>query len=203
MSLIGSLHGNLVFGRRVTVLSRHLAELLPPGSRVLDIGAGSGTMARLIGRQRPDVTLSGIDVLVRPHTEIQVEQFDGRHIPYPEASFDVAMFVDVLHHTNDPLELLREAARVARHSILIKDHTKEGWLAGETLQLMDYVGNARHGVALPWNYWTRRQWDEAIAALGVSIGEWRSALGLYPPPASWIFDRSLHFIARLDIGRSR
>ena len=199
MSLIGRLHGNLVFGRRVAVLSRHLAEMLPPGSNVLDIGAGSGTMARQIAQRRPGVTISGIDVLVRPQTEIPVTQFDGKTIPYPDKSFDVAMFVDVLHHTEDPLVLLREAARVARRAILLKDHTREGWLAGETLRLMDYAGNAQHGVALPYNYWTKREWDEAIGALGAGVGEWRGSLGLYPPPASWLFDRSLHFIARLDL----
>lgn len=199
MSLIGRLHGNLVFGRRVAVLSRHLAEMLPPGSSVLDIGAGSGTMAREIARRRPGLTISGIDVLVRRETEIPVAQFDGKTIPCPDKSVDVAMFVDVLHHTDDPLVLLREAARVARRAILLKDHTREGWLAGETLRLMDYAGNAQHGVALPYNYWTKREWDEAIGALGVRVSEWRGSLGLYPPPASWLFDRSLHFIARLDL----
>ena len=197
MSLIGNFHGDFVFGRRVKVLSRHLAELIPLRARVLDVGAADGTIAQLIMEQRPDVTITGIDVLVRPATRIPVTQFDGRHIPFPDDSFDAVMFVDVLHHTDDPAILLREAARVACSAIVIKDHTKDGWLAESTLRLMDYVGNAQHGVALPYNYWTLRQWREALETLGLKADEWRSRLGLYPPPASWIFDRSLHFVARI------
>ena len=55
------------------------------------------------------------------------------------------MFVDVLHHTDDPMVLLREAGRVASGFVLIKDHTQNGILAGRRLRFMDWVGNARHG----------------------------------------------------------
>jgi hypothetical protein len=59
------------------------------------------------------------------------------------------------------------------------------------------VGNARYGVALPHNYWTRAQWRDAIAARGWTEDVWDPDVGLYPWPLSWIFGRSLHFVARL------
>ncbi len=34
--------------------------------------------------------------------------------------------------------------------------------------------------------------------LGLTPAIWLNKLGLYPTPATWFFDRSLHFIARLD-----
>ena len=46
------------------------------------------------------------------------------------------MFVDVLLHTLDPMILLREAIRVARQTVVIKDHTLDGLLAGPTLRAM-------------------------------------------------------------------
>jgi SAM-dependent methyltransferase len=199
MSLVGRLHGNLVFGRRVRVLSEQLAALLPTPATVLDVGCGDGTMAHLLMQLRPDIQISGIDVLVRPTTQIQVTPFDGKEIPFAAGSFDVVMFTDVLHHTEDPLVLLREAVRVARTAIVIKDHTRDGWLAGPTLRLMDYVGNAHHGVVLPYNYWPRARWVAAFAELKLRVSKWQSQLGLYPAPASWLFDRSLHFVARLDL----
>jgi hypothetical protein len=94
--------------------------------------------------------------------------------------------------------LLREARRVARKSVVIKDHTLDGPLAGPTLRAMDWIGNSRYGVALPYNYWTKRRWLEAFKELGVEIALWTSTLRLYPWPASYLFDRSLHFVARLD-----
>jgi hypothetical protein len=63
---------------------------------------------------------------------------------------------------------------------------------------MDRIGNARHGVALPFNYWTQQQWFQTFDALNLKIGAWKSKLGLYPRPLNGIFGRSLHFVARLD-----
>jgi hypothetical protein len=93
--------------------------------------------------------------------------------------------------------LLREAARVARRAVVIKDHTLDGLLAGPTLRFMDHVGNARHGVALPYNYWPRRRWVEAFRELALEVEVWREDLRLYPRPADWVFGRSLHFVAKL------
>jgi len=198
MNALGRLHGSLVFDRRTRVLAEHLAEILPPIARVLDVGCGDGTIGRLVGALRPDIAITGIDVMVRPTAHILVKQFDGKTIPYDDNSFDVVMFVDVLHHTDDPEILLREARRVACQSVVLKDHTRDGILAGPILRFMDWVGNAPHGVVLPYNYWPEQRWHQAFAQIGLRPQIWLAKLGLYPIPASWIFDRSLHFIARLD-----
>jgi hypothetical protein len=113
---------------------------------------------------------------------------------YPGA----VMFVDVLHHTDDPMILLREAVRVARKTILIKDHTLKGILAEPTLRFMDLIGNARYNVKLPYNYWSESKWRDTFKTLSMNIVHWKSKLNLYYPPARWFFDRSLHFIAKLE-----
>jgi SAM-dependent methyltransferase len=190
-------HNCYGYKRRTRVLSGHLAPIMPKHSRILDVGCGDGLITQLISQQRPDVLLRGIDTLARPHAYIPVERFDGKTIPYENRSFDGVMFVDVLHHTEDPTTLLREAKRVAHRFILIKDHTLEGLFAAQTLRFMDHVGNARHGVALPYNYWPKQRWLDAFDALGLQVGGWNDELGIYPWPASWVFDRSLHFIAEL------
>jgi len=190
-----------VHSRRVRVLCNELSLLLPRGARVLDVGSGDGLLASLVQSARPDVTVSGIDVLVRGDTRIPVTPFDGNRIPFEDQSFDVVMFVDVLHHTADPAVLLREAARVARSSIVIKDHRLEGPCARPILTFMDWVGNARHGVSLPNNYWPERRWRETFDTLGLAVGDWHTDLGLYPGLADRVFGGSLHFVARLQPGR--
>jgi SAM-dependent methyltransferase len=197
MSLLGGLHTRYVHSRRVDRLSRHLAAELPPAAEVLDVGCGDGRLAHRIAELRPDVSVRGIDVLVRQETAIPVEAFDGRSIPLPADSVDAVMFVDVLHHAEDPLGLLREAARTARKAVLIKDHLREGVGALTTLRFMDWMGNARFGVRLPYQYWTREEWRAAFRSVGLVIDHWQEKLLLYPAPASLLFDRSLHFIGRL------
>jgi len=201
-SAIGDLHGRLVHSRRVQVLCKHLVEMIPPGTTILDVGCGDGLIDSLLLDQRPDLQISGIDVLARPAARIPVCKFDGMTIPHPGKSFDLVMFLDVLHHTEDPMILLREARRVARSSIVIKDHLRCGFAASAVLRFMDWVGNAPHNVVLTYNYWPEARWRQAFAQLDAQLTEYRDRLGLYPAPASWVFERSLHFLARLDLRSS-
>ena len=197
MSIVDEIHGRYVHTRRVRVLCELFAELAPRGARVLDVGCGDGLLSAMLLERRPDIRLEGVDVLVRPGTKIPVQEFDGRKLPYADASCDAVLFVDVLHHAVDPLGLLAEAARVASGAVLIKDHTLCGPLAGPTLRFMDRVGNARYGVAMPYQYWTRRQWQAALEVTGLKVDAWREDFQLYPAVVNWIFGRSLHFVARL------
>jgi SAM-dependent methyltransferase len=194
---VGALHERFVFSRRVKVLAAHMVALIPQVWRVVDIGCGDGTLDHVILQSRPDVSIVGLDVLVRPSTRISVQPFDGHTIPYPDGSFDAAMLVDVLHHASDPLALLREAARVGK-TVLIKDHFREGLFANLTLRFMDWVGNAYHGVALPYIYWSKSEWGIAFSRLDLKPTEMNLSLGLYPIPASWIFEGGLHFVTRLQ-----
>ena len=198
MSILDYIHERYSYNRRIKTLSDHLAEVIPQGARTLDVGCGDGQVAHLIMQKRPDVEIKGIDILVRPHTKIPVAEFDGQVIPYNKADFDVVMFNDVLHHTNDPMILLREGVRVASKALVLKDHTCDGVLAGPTLKFMDRVGNARHGVVLPCNYWPEYRWLNTFEILGLSIRSWKSDLKLYPRWADWVFGRSLHFVAKLE-----
>jgi len=199
MGLIESVHGRYVHKRRTLVLSDWCSRIIPFNSKVLDVGCGDGRLARLIAEKRPDISIQGIDVRQRNDAVMLVDTFDGKSIPYGEGSFDVVMFVDVLHHASQPMMLLREAVRVAREAIVIKDHLAEGSLAYLTLRIMDWVGNARHGVALPYDYWSLAKWHRVFDKLGLRINSWESNLGLYPFPADLIFGRSLHFIALLGM----
>jgi SAM-dependent methyltransferase len=197
VTLLDPVHQGYVHGRRVRVLLSHIAPLLPANGRVLDVGAGDGHVARGLMDARPDVTIEGIDPLVRPDTRIPVTEFDGTTIPFADGSFDALLFVDVLHHADDARALLAEARRVARRSVIIKDHRRDGLLAGPTLRFMDAVGNRRHGVALPYTYWSSAEWRAAFHELGLTPEVEIRRLGLYPFPASLLFDRGLHFVARL------
>src|SRR3954466_11161963 len=117
MPLLDRLHGNFVHGRRVNVLARWLSDLISADARVLDVGCGDGLLAKIVGDARPDLTLEGIDVLVRGQTHVPVRAFDGKHIDSPDGAYDAVMFVDVLHHTDDPEILVAEAARVASQCV--------------------------------------------------------------------------------------
>jgi SAM-dependent methyltransferase len=200
MTLVGRVHDGVVRGRRVRVIAALAGQLVPHGARVLDLGTGDGQIAAALAADRPDVSIEGLDVLVRPNAAIPVARFDGRTIPRADASVDVVTLFDVLHHADDPAALLSEAARVTRGCVIIKDHVVGGWLSRAILTLMDEVGNRRHGVASPRHYLTARQWSEVIERLHLTPSSWEvGGLGLYPWPASAVFGGRLHLLARLDV----
>ena len=200
-SLLGRLH-QIVFKRRIHRLAELFAAVLPQDAKVLDVGAGSGELAALVRGVRPDLEFTGIDVLVRPGTAIEVRPFDGAKIPFPDGSFDAVMFSDVLHHAFNVEELLAEAGRVAREEIILKDHVAETGMDRMLLRFMDWVGNSRYGVVLPYNYLSRERWLAAIASAGLELKEMKSSIGLYPFWYDWLFGGRLQTMIRLVPGRS-
>jgi SAM-dependent methyltransferase len=191
------LHEGYIKQRRVRALATSIASLIPRNASVLDVGSGDGALAEEIMRQRSDLRIRGLEVSERDNPRIPTGRFDGIHLPFPDDDFDVVLFADVLHHTHHAEGLLREARRVAREAIVVKDHCSDGFLAWPTLRLMDRVGNVRFGVAIPHLYLSWAEWQQMFARLGVSVVSVERRIGLYPRPLSWLFERSLHFLARL------
>ena len=173
------------------------------GARILDVGAGSGEIAASVLDRRPDLTIEGIDVLIRPQTLIPVRKFDGRAIDEPDASWDYGMLIDVLHHCDRPEELLAEVLRVARKGVVIKDHVSDSGLDRITLCFMDWIGNRGHNVVLPYNYLSSRRWREIFGRLGLESTVDLRRLAIYPFPASSLFDRNLHFLDVLETAPKR
>ena len=93
--------------------------------------------------------------------------------------------------------LLREAARVTRKAIIIKDHDRKGLFALTRLRLMDHVGNARFGVQLRDAFPSPAEWSRMFEEIHLTVTDRISQLHMYPIPLDWIFGASLHFIARL------
>ncbi len=199
---LGRVHNHAIFNRRVQALVDTLGPLVPAGARMLDVGTGDGQIAASIAARQVGTSIEGIDVMKRPHTHIPVALFDGETIPHPDNSFDVVSFVDVLHHTDHPDRLIAEAARVASQAVLIKDHLSESSLDHATLRLMDWVGNAPHGVVLPYNYASHATWMDWFSEAGLVTETFTTQVPLYPAPLSWVFGRGLHFVARLDASQA-
>jgi SAM-dependent methyltransferase len=204
VNLLERLHERYIADRRARRLGRLLADALPPGPlRVLDVGCGDGRVDYFLRSARPELSVNGIDLQRRENACGPVQTYGGGSLPFQARDFDAILFVDVLHHTEDPIALLAEGARVARRTIVVKDHLREGMLAGARLRFMDRVGNRRFGVPLPFNFWRRADWLDAFSRLGVETEYWTESLELYARPLGRVFDSTLHFLARVRLTRAR
>lgn len=86
--------------------------------RVLEVGVGTGRIAVPLAARGPEVT--GIDaswgMLARAKAKgvTRLVRGSAYRLPFPDRTFDTALFVHVLHLLEDPTAALTEAARVAR-----------------------------------------------------------------------------------------
>jgi len=194
---MGRVHSSLAMDRRARILSAHMAPLIPDEAWVLDIGAGNGKLSSALKARRPRLEFHGVDTFLWPHRAIEVTKFDGRTLPFADESFDGCLISDVLHHCGHPENLLGEARRVSRDFVIIKDHVADTRADFTLLMFMDWVGNRGHDVVLPYNYWSWPEWERAFENAGLNAEHVIRRLGLYPRPLSLVFDRGLHFIAKL------
>jgi SAM-dependent methyltransferase len=193
------IHSKLVFQRRVHILAESLSALLKDSSDIIDIGCGDGTIARRLKQFNSWLQIRGVDVFARAEADFPVIVYDGMTLPFPDKSFDAAMLVDVLHHTADPAATLREAMRVARDSILIKDHIRHGRWSQWMLAFMDWFGNKSYGVNLEYGYLTHDQWEKLFEQLHLEVRDIKVGIDLYPFPFNLIFRPQWQFIAKLKV----
>ena len=87
------------------------------GRRIVDIGCGPGILAKTLAAEGAEVT--GIDPgepAIRSAASrvpaARFEQASAEALPFPDARFDGAVFLNALHHVPNPRRALEEAARV-------------------------------------------------------------------------------------------
>jgi SAM-dependent methyltransferase len=96
-----------------------------PGERILDIGCGAGNHLLYFSKLGLDIT--GIDA--SPYMISMARERLGNRcalnrglaedLPYDDNEFDLAVLINTLEFLDDPLQVLREAGRVANRKVFI------------------------------------------------------------------------------------
>ena len=101
-----------------------IAQLVPVGSRVLDLGCGDGAMLAHLQKTRQctgyGVEIDDANVLAcvqRGVNVIQLNLDEGLAL-FGDASFDVVLQLDTLQHLRNAEVMLRETVRVGREGIV-------------------------------------------------------------------------------------
>ncbi len=193
------MHKAVVNSRRIETLASLVCAQLPTGELSgVDIGCGSGELGKRITELCSWVSVTGTELQPRESTLIEVIKGDAESLPFNDRQFDFALLIDVLHHTVNPASVLREAIRVSNRFVLVKDHVCESLIDHVTLSFMDWVGNRAYDVALPESYPSSAEWQTLFEQCSVVPTKFNSHLNLYAPPLTLIFDRKLHFFAKLE-----
>jgi methionine biosynthesis protein MetW len=105
-------------------LQRLIAERVPRGARVLDLGCGDGALLDMLQRERGcsgyGVEIADGNVLqcIRRGVDVIQLNLDEGLAMFDDASFDVVLQIDTLQHLRNAEVMLRETARVGRIGIV-------------------------------------------------------------------------------------
>ena len=125
-----------------------------PGGQALDVGCGVGqVMQRLIdaGHEAHGVEVSGPNIEKAKRITEHCQLYDGRKLPYGDATFDSVGALNVLEHVEEPEAFLEELVRVVKPSGKIVVSSPNFFRA---LGLHDYHPHMR-GLGNKWRNWRR------------------------------------------------
>jgi SAM-dependent methyltransferase len=202
MSSLFGWHRGAVYAPRQDRLASQvgaLASSIGSTTSLLDIGCGTGQLAKRVAEQVGATTVRGVDVHPRAETFIDVTIYDGSRLPFEDASFDLTMVVDVLHHTASPAAVVADALRVTKPggSLIIKDHYRLGTWSNYVLWAMDVVGNYADGVLVRGNYLSPAEWIRVVTEAGGSIDKVEWPLEVHGLPWSAVARNEYQFLMRV------
>ncbi len=103
---------------------RLIAEMIAPGSRVLDIGSGDGSLIdhlyRTLGCDARGIEIDMAEVTRSVAHGLPVMQGDADSdlAQYPDGAFDYVVLSRTLQAVERPREVLRQMLRIGRHAIV-------------------------------------------------------------------------------------
>jgi methionine biosynthesis protein MetW len=101
-----------------------IADIVPPGARVLDVGCGEGELLEKLARERAviarglELSQAGVNAAVARGLSVVQGDADADLAFYPDDAFDVVIISMSIQATRRPLSVLKELLRIGRRAIV-------------------------------------------------------------------------------------
>ena len=177
---------------------RSIQAQLPQGCKVLDVGAWSCYLGQLL-RDRMGCEVLSLDVVNANQTDMPFQVFDGQALPVDSRSYDVVLFLYVLHHAADDQPLLDEASRVLRDGgcLLIAEDSVDGlWNRALTVGFHIWLRLAS-GMTCDGKFRTAERWRKRFHAAGFEV---RETICLDHHLGRFLWPNNVLFVLRKDHG---
>ncbi len=146
---------------RAKLISDLYGNYLGAGDCVLDVGCGNGIVDKVL-KERLKIKIIGTDI-----KDYRLEKFEFKtmvrpdKLPFSDNEFTWILFNDVLHHSENILELLREGLRVGKRLLIFE--MQPSLAAG----IADVALNFFHdkGMPVPLNFLKISEWENLLGQL--------------------------------------
>ena len=148
------------------MIYKRISPFLYSSDNIIDIGSGAGSLTEIIRKSGKKVVPLDVKTYKWPRFSEPVF-YDGRNIPYGDKTFSTGMLVTVLHHTDNPESILKEAARVSRELIVV-----ETSYVNPLHKLITILVDTLVNLQLKWNwdsYHSDQAWKELFSTMGFSL----------------------------------
>lgn len=139
-----------------------------PPTSILEVGVGEAEVAGRVRARYPQARFVGIDL---PDPELATHWAaqglagtfaDITQLPFPDASFDLVLAIEVLEHVPDPAAAVRELRRLATSSLVLSVPREPIWRVANLARgkYMGALGNTPGHV----NHWSKRRFAELVGS---------------------------------------
>ncbi len=157
----------LHFRARAKPIGDAILPLFKRKQAVLDIGCYDGVLSQYLS-EKLNLKVEGVDIKLPKNVHIKAKIYNGVKLPFKDKQFDCAMLVDVLHHSENLLELLKEARRVSKKAVVVKDLYAENSLDFAANIMFDLAG-VLVGMKLPHKYPSKKEWANIAKSAGFKV----------------------------------
>ena len=148
--------------RKLRWLDSHLKYL----DHHIEIGSGPGSVLSVMRKR--NYYVDGLDIADNGYREdLSPIVYGGQTMPFSDKAYDAALLLTVLHHTEDPDAVLREASRIAKKIVIIEDVYNNRLMeiltkAFDSLMNLEFFGH-------PHSNRTDAEWRQSFEALNLNI----------------------------------
>ena len=136
-------------------------------TRVLEVGAGEGLVARRMLSRYPDLAMTILDLpdpeLAANWADLAAAGVQGsvETLPFPDDSCDLVMAIEVMEHVPDPDLAIREIARVSSSDVILSVPREPIWCMGNLARgrYLRHFGNTPGHI----QHWSKRSFAQTVA----------------------------------------
>lgn len=173
---------------RSIFLANYLTKYLAGYDSILDIGGGQGILSVVLAKKLK-IKVVNTDIVDYSTKGVPFVLCQENKLPFADKEFSASLLIDVLHHSRDPENLLKETIRVTKKRVLVIEnyhYSAKVVLAKYFHWLFDAVQTVIFGIPLP-RIASLKKWRAFFKKLSLRIETEENLKGKIPLINQYLF----------------